>query len=298
MRTSLRKTASFFAATGFLFLLILPLGADAQKAYEPFVVIPGFEYGTTDNLPDLINRLYIMLIVAGSVFAVVKLVLAGITWSMSDNVSKKHDVMHDIQGLFLGLAILLAPAIVLNTINSDLTNLNILSRFGGAVGGVDLSGPAKSSQLPANMQQKSCVPKSNDPADIEACFVELNCPAGAHMQSGINREGDAITCNYIPSRREASDTQDTCRMSEDTPEERSRCYHELSCFNEERNGEISIQGKAMVCTYAPEYKTENCDIDADTTKQQCIDRCTEREGASVTKGNELGSWIECKYIAN
>lgn len=126
-------TTTLLAAVCSLLFLVIPFTVDAQKSYEPFVIIPGFDYGTTNNLPDLINKLYVLLIVAGSAFAVIKIIVAGFKWSTSDIVSNKHDAMHDIQGVLLGLAILVAPAIVLNTINSDLTDLNILRGFGEAV---------------------------------------------------------------------------------------------------------------------------------------------------------------------
>ena len=47
-------------------------------------------------------------------------------YSLSDIVTDKASAKHDIQGVLLGLAILLIPFIVLNTINPNLTSLNIL----------------------------------------------------------------------------------------------------------------------------------------------------------------------------
>jgi hypothetical protein len=62
----------------------------------------------------------------GAILAFIKISIAGVKWSMSDVITDKSEAKKDIQGALLGLAILLIPFIVLNTIYGGLTNLNVL----------------------------------------------------------------------------------------------------------------------------------------------------------------------------
>lgn len=108
-------------------------GAPAQ--YQPLVGIPGLSTAQGSGLASYLNRLYIITIGIGAIIAFIKIAMAGVKWSMSDVVTDKGTAKEDIKGALLGLAILLIPFIVLNTIYPGLTNLNILK----SVGKVDLN---------------------------------------------------------------------------------------------------------------------------------------------------------------
>lgn len=287
-----------------LFFLLPEIVRAEVYHYVPFVQIPDFDY-SANSLPDLINRVYRLLIVVGCLFAVVKITLAGLKWSLSDIVSNKHDAMHDIQGVALGLALLLTPALVLSTINKDLVDLNVLKSFGESLEGIDLE-PSQSTQpLPAHLQKKTCVPKGDTPEDIEACFTELNCPPSPDMRAGISREGDTITCVYTPlSQRVSGTIDDTCRMATDNPSERKRCLDELNCLEGGRDGDISIVGKAMTCTYAPRYEVEECHMSAETSSDECMQQCAAKPNGvpkpvPIPYGTGYNAfYYECKYVAN
>ena len=125
-----KKTRALF---GFIFLFfMIPSIVFGQKTYSPFVTIPGIDYATV-SFSGLVNALYLLLIGIGATFGVLKIAFAGVRYAMSDVVSSKQDALHDIQGVFIGLAILLLPAIVLGTINKDLLKLDIFAKFGSAV---------------------------------------------------------------------------------------------------------------------------------------------------------------------
>ncbi len=104
--------------------------AHAAEQYQPLVGIPGLTNDSTRTLENFFNTAYMVLIGLGALFAVFKISMAGIKYSLSDLISSKSEAKSDIYGALLGLAILLIPAIVLETINPNLTNINVL---GGAV---------------------------------------------------------------------------------------------------------------------------------------------------------------------
>jgi hypothetical protein len=98
-----------------------------QYEYQPLVGLPQLD-GQGKSLSSYFNQIYIATIAVGAILAFIKISIAGVKWSMSDIVTDKSDAKKDIQGALLGLAILLIPFIVLNTIYDGLTKLNILEK--------------------------------------------------------------------------------------------------------------------------------------------------------------------------
>lgn len=83
----------------------------------------------TGSIPDFINSAYLLIIAIASMWAIVKISIAGIKWTLSDVVTHKSDAISDIKGVIAGLLLLLSPALILNTINPSLLNLNILGNL-------------------------------------------------------------------------------------------------------------------------------------------------------------------------
>ncbi len=108
------------------FFLFVAL-AHAAPQYIPIIGIPGLTNQQTASLPDYINRVYFLTVTIGALYGVVKIAFAGVKYSMSDIITTKGDAIRDIQGVLLGLAILLIPFIVLKEINPNLVNLDVLS---------------------------------------------------------------------------------------------------------------------------------------------------------------------------
>lgn len=251
--------------------MLAPFLAGAQETYIPYVAIPGVEYDS-DGLIALINQLYIMLIVAGSIFAVIKIVLAGLKWSTSDIVSNKHDAMHDIQGVLLGLAILLAPAIVLSTINKDILNLNVLERFGEAVGGVGIyeNDPANISSVPEGYKRVTCrFGEDTGPGILDKtegqCIQELacegtrTCDMAGNCYGGRMGELTAIGPNLLAC------TYDPTPLLRDKSEEHminstySLEWNEMMCRRKGSGavGEVINNGTTYKCTYKKEIDYNN-----------------------------------------
>jgi len=138
--TTLQKThlrsaliTSFWIVILFL-LSVSETHAAITESFAPLTTIPGVtDKGPTD-LPTYINAIYKFIIAFGALFGVVRIAYAGVKYSLSDIVTDKASAKKDIYGVLLGLAILLIPYIVLNTIYPNLTNLDVLSSGKGMVG--------------------------------------------------------------------------------------------------------------------------------------------------------------------
>jgi hypothetical protein len=115
-----------------LIILIIPITSFAQ--YQELVGIPGVDPGADFNA--YINALYKLSIAIAALLAVVKIIVAGLKWMITDLVSGKEDAIKDIQGSMTGLLIIVAAVIILNTVNPQLTQTNV---FVAPVGQIDNS---------------------------------------------------------------------------------------------------------------------------------------------------------------
>ncbi len=102
-------------------LIVTPTVALAQRYLIDLPI------DTQGNFEQYINLLYKMSISIAALLAVVKIVIAGAKYMLSDVVTNKSDAKKDIQGALLGLLLILGAVIILNTINPALTDggLNI-----------------------------------------------------------------------------------------------------------------------------------------------------------------------------
>lgn len=110
-----------------LFTLIVTLcvpalvyGAD----YAPLVGIPGVDPNA--DFSGYINSLYILSISVAALLAVIKIIIAGVKWMLTDVVTSKGEAKKDIYGAVIGLLIVLAAVLILTVINPNLTNVKII----------------------------------------------------------------------------------------------------------------------------------------------------------------------------
>ncbi len=119
----------------FLFLIALTVGhttfgADTVvNTYTPLVGVPGLEAGKGFSTEQYVNALYYLSITVAGLLAVVQIIYGGVEWTFSDAFTEKSSAKTRIQGALLGLLIILSAVLILNTINPNLTILNI---FGNA----------------------------------------------------------------------------------------------------------------------------------------------------------------------
>ncbi len=114
-----------------LFLLFTSNAFAVIPEYTPLVGLPGVTDQGAMSLPNYLNVIYLTVIGIGALVGVIKIGMAGVKYSLSDVVTNKESARHDIMGVLLGLAILLIPFIVLNTIYPKLTSLDVLNRASG-----------------------------------------------------------------------------------------------------------------------------------------------------------------------
>lgn len=135
---SLGSIVGFVVGIGVVYMgtVSIAFAEGAQAKYVSIIGIPGVS--NSSSLPTYINNIYRIAIGVGAIFAVIKIALAGVKYSMSGIVTDKAEAKKDIKGVLIGLAILLLPAVVLGTINPKLLNLDVLSNV-GKVGLSDVS---------------------------------------------------------------------------------------------------------------------------------------------------------------
>jgi len=102
-------------------LLILPLSLSAQTYLVgiPGISDPGLSFGS------YINALYALSISIGALMAVIKIIIAGVRYMLSDIVTSKSEAISDIRGAVLGLLIVISAVVVLQEINPQLVETNI-----------------------------------------------------------------------------------------------------------------------------------------------------------------------------
>ncbi len=100
-----------------LLLLILALPIVTFAQFRPLVGIPGVSAGSFDSY---INALYALSISIAALLAVIKIIIAGVKWMMTDVVTSKGEAKKDIQGALVGLLIVLAAVLIISVINPDI----------------------------------------------------------------------------------------------------------------------------------------------------------------------------------
>ena len=97
-------------------ILTLPLVTFAQISYEnSMVTLPG--YDGTGDFSDFVNIVYSLAISIAALLAVVKIVIAGVKWMLSDVVTDKGEAKKDIQSALFGLIIIISAVLIITIIN-------------------------------------------------------------------------------------------------------------------------------------------------------------------------------------
>ncbi len=119
------NSKTFLLAVVFVFglLPILALAQAAPLVYKPLVGVPGLNGST--NFGDYINALYGLSIAVAALMAVIKIIIAGVKYMLSDVVTSKQEAIGDIKGSLLGLGVVISAVLVLTIINPQLTKTEI-----------------------------------------------------------------------------------------------------------------------------------------------------------------------------
>lgn len=104
-----------------LLIAVVPTVVLAQTptGFIPLVGVPGLEANNM-NIGTYINALYTLSISIAALLAVIKIIIAGVKYMLSDVVTSKADAKSDIQGALVGLLVVISAVIILETINPQL----------------------------------------------------------------------------------------------------------------------------------------------------------------------------------
>jgi hypothetical protein len=104
-------------------LLLLPLTIVSAQEYNTLLESPLIqEQG--GGFSGYLNAVYLTAIGAAALLAVVKIIIAGIKYMLSDVVTNKESAKKDIKTALLGLVIIVAAVMILTFINPKLTNFD------------------------------------------------------------------------------------------------------------------------------------------------------------------------------
>lgn len=152
----------------------LPLGGDSNT------LIKDVQIGT-GNILDLLNRLFILMIIAAIVLAVVFMIIGGARYATGDSLGGKlggkEIITHAIQGLLFALLAWL----LLNIVNPDLLRFTLELKNVGDVSttrGTSQGGPGNSSGTPGGGGTEGkcdrCVPLTIQTNDRTCCSEYVN----------------------------------------------------------------------------------------------------------------------------
>jgi hypothetical protein len=113
-------------------IFILPVLALAQPIYEPMVGVPGYAEG--GDFGALMTALYALAISIAALLAVIKIVIAGVKWMLTDIVTAKGEAKKDIYAALIGLLIVVGAVLILFVINPNILNVEIgIERIGSEI---------------------------------------------------------------------------------------------------------------------------------------------------------------------
>lgn len=178
----------FLITTLVLFIPLFTFAAEVP--FTALIGIPGITtIGGSDGLNQYINALYRLSISIAALLAVIKIVAAGAKYMLSDIITHKEEAKKDIQGALIGLLIVIGAVIILNTVNTDLTKLDLNIETATIKQGQDLLDAIEKSQRTA--VDKTCA--KADTTKGEACITEScytgDCKADCELKNGVYFSG-------------------------------------------------------------------------------------------------------------
>ncbi|HMO77611.1 MAG TPA: pilin [Candidatus Paceibacterota bacterium] len=151
--------------------------------FVPLVGIPGVE--DDSDLGTYINALYILSISLAALLAVIKIIVAGVKWMMTDIVTGKEEAKKDIQGALTGLLIVISAVVILTLINPNLTNINLALESGAGV------------QTPRSITATGCeIPVGEGGCDVSVTWSTQNNTAPSIRYDNIEFSTAAAGTNH------------------------------------------------------------------------------------------------------
>ena len=110
------------------FFLCVPFFLAGAQEFVPLTGLPGVPTSGA-TLPEYLNVIFRIVIGVGALLAVIQITLGGVMYMTSEAIGGKAAGKSKIQAAIVGLLIILATVLILQTINPQILNLDIL---GGA----------------------------------------------------------------------------------------------------------------------------------------------------------------------
>jgi hypothetical protein len=107
-------------------LLLLPAISLAQVSFKPLVGIPGVDPNA--DFGTYINVIYALSISIAGLLAVIKIMVAGVKYMLTDIVTNKEDAKRDINGALVGLLVVISAVLILNQINPQLSQSTVFRK--------------------------------------------------------------------------------------------------------------------------------------------------------------------------
>lgn len=162
----------YFSLILIALLIILPETVLAQNTFQQLPFIGG----AVSSTEDYISALYRIAISVAAILVVLRLIMAGVKYILTDVVSTKSKAKDDIQNSLLGLLIILGAVTILNTINPQITRTDIFrsaTPTGGQQAGNQQSSPVVapgSARCPSGQIWMECEGESG--VDGAGCFAQ------------------------------------------------------------------------------------------------------------------------------
>jgi hypothetical protein len=199
----------------FLIIVILSIGtyvsaAATNSAYKPLVELPRMSNEAGMGAEDYVQALYFLSITIGALIAVVKIIFGGVQYMLSDVITSKEKAKKDIYGALLGLLIILSAVLILNTINPNLTKLNIFQNA-PAIGTID--GPQVRTEDDQCAEGSIFTKTAEDPDGSCVQSVALEEDYTGSPGEGAAQCGNSMT--YNPTTNTCDVIEDVLKLPDD-----------------------------------------------------------------------------------
>ncbi len=118
------NSKSLYLFIGGILFLAVPSVVFGQNVYKPLIAIPNIT--DSSNFGQYINALYSLSISIAALMAVIKIIIAGVKYMLSDVVTSKTEAINDIRSSVIGLIIVISAVLILTEINPKLVETEVI----------------------------------------------------------------------------------------------------------------------------------------------------------------------------
>lgn len=182
-----------------LVIIFAPLAVSAQ--FVPMVGIPGVS--AEGGVGSYINALYRLAISVAAFLAVIRLIMAGVKYMMTDVIPNKQSAKADIKNSLLGLLIVIGAALILQTINPNLRVFSVFEELDNVCD--EANGSCTTPAIPTGSSGGGTGVRNANPNTGETTLFTQTCPpitSDDGSTIGFNCESSRNSCNLLGGREE------------------------------------------------------------------------------------------------